>query len=140
VPNYLHEANVDVRVTLDGVPYGASWDSAQGGNLEGNNVKYRPGSMGDELSFGGPASRSDLTVAIQMSDIVASWIPVFESRAGSGVVTVVVTFLDAEKLPLSSITRKGTLKNVQPPDMDGSNSSPGRAIFQIVVDCNERAA
>lgn len=137
---YMHEANIDVRVSLDGSPFGGSWDAFQGGNLEGNNLVYRPGSMGDEVSFGGPASRGDLTVMIQLSDIVASWIPSFEDRVGPGVVAVAITFLDAEKLPVRTLRRTGTLKAANVPDMDGSNSSPGRAIFGIVVNCNEKAA
>lgn len=137
---YLHEANVDIQVSLDGVPYGSSWDTAAGGVLQGNNLKYKPGSMGDEISMGGPASRSDLTVSIQMSDIVATWIPAFENRSGLGSIKVALTFLDNEKLPISTITRTGTLKDVTVPDMDGANNSPGRAVFGITVDCNERAA
>lgn len=139
MPKYTREDNVDIRVSLDGVPYGAGWDTIEGGDLEAADTKYRPGSMGKEVSLGGPSSRSDMTVTIQMSDVVAGWITKFENRNGRGALKISWTYLDAEGLPASATqTRTGILKTVTPPPMDASGNAAVK--FSIVGSMNEQAA
>lgn len=140
MPNYTREDQVDIRVTLDGVPYGASWDSISGGATDANTVKIRVG--GKEIDIGGPATRGDLTVGIQLSDIVAAWIRTFDSRSGRGVLKVSASLLDADlNVIWGPYTRTGRVKGTTGiPDMDKANSSPGAAKFSFVMSCNEDLA
>lgn len=136
---YIREDQADIRVTVDGVPYGDSWASAEGGNLEADNSKTRPGGMGKEVDVGGPASRDDLTVATQLSDVSAGWVPRLENRVGIGTVKVGVTFLGPERTPAGRPqTRVGILKAVNAPDMDAESSDV--AMLELVVGLHEQAA
>lgn len=137
--SYIREDMADIRVTVDGVSYGDSWATAEGGNLEADNSKTRPGGMGDEVDVGGPASRDDLTLGIQFSDVVAGWHKKFESRVGTGRIKAAVTFLGPDKAPVGpSQTRVGTLKAANLPDFDSNGSD--QAMYTIVVSCDQAAA
>jgi hypothetical protein len=140
MPNYTREDQVDIRVTLDGVAYGNSWDSIAGGDKDSNTVKIRVN--GKEIDIGGPATRGDLTVGIQLSDQVAAWIRTFDTRCGKGALKVSASLLDADlNVIWGPFTRTGTVKGTTGiPDMDKANSSPGPAKFQFVMSCNEDAA
>ena len=124
-PSYTREDQIDIRVSLDGVPYGNSWDSIAGGGLTANKVMIRVG--GKEINIGGPASRDDVTVGIQMSDLVAPWRAMFDRRVGAGTLKVSWSLLDAD---LNTIDGPhayvGILNACTPTDMDKSNSSPGQ--------------
>lgn len=134
----IREDQADIRVWIEDVPYGDSWRTAEGGNLEADDSKTRAGGMGDEVSAGGPASRDDLTVTTQFTDVVAGWLPRHESLVGYGRVRVRVNWLGPNKVPTGrGITRQGTLKAVNPPD-HGDGSDVG--MYGIVVSCDERAA
>lgn len=135
---YIREDQADIRVWVDNVPYGDSWKEAEGGNLEADDAKARPGGMGREVSAGGPASRDDLTVRIHNSDIVALWHARLENRVGAGRVRVGLAWLGPDRVPTGSgITRQGTLKAVNLPDM-GDGSDVG--LYELVVSCDELAA
>lgn len=135
-PDYVREDLIDIRVSLDGVPYGASWDSISGGGLTANKVMIRVG--GKEINIGGPASRDDVTVGIQMSDLVAPWRAAFDKRVGIGSVSVTWTLLSPDLVAIDGPHGYvGILGGCTPPDMDKSNSSPGPAKFTIVLGPNQ---
>jgi hypothetical protein len=135
---YIREDMADIRVSLNGVPYGDSWKETEGGNLESDDAKARPGAMGREVSAGGPASRGDLTVRTNLTDITATWLPAFENECGNGDVLVTVSWLGRGRSPLGTgFSRKGTLKSVNTPDMGGGSDV---GMFEIVVSCDELAA
>jgi hypothetical protein len=135
---YIREDQADIRVKIAGKTYGDSWKQAAGGNLEADSQKTRPGGMGKEVSVGGPASRGDLTVEIQMSDIVATWHPEIESKIGNDDVHVSLAWLGPDRVPTGVVSRRtGTLKAANLPDMGGGNAV---AMYQVVVDCDEQAA
>ena len=135
---YIREDQADIRVSLNGTPFGDSWNEAEGGNLEADSAKARAGGMGREVSAGGPASRGDLTVRINHSDVVATWLPVFESFVGWGPIRVTLAWLNPDRTPTgTTTTRRGTLKAVNTPDMGGGADV---SQFEIVVDCDELAA
>lgn len=137
--SYIREDQADIRVTLDGVAYGDSWKSAEGGNLEADNAKTRPGGMGRQVDLGGPAERDDLTVAIQLTDANTAWISAFENRVGVGAVKVGITWLGPERTPVGKThTRVGTLKGVNTPDLDSESSDA--SLLEIVVGMHEQAA
>lgn len=134
---YVREDMADISVHVDGVQYGDSWATVEGGNLEADDAKTRPGGMGREVSAGGPASRDDLTVTTQFSDIVAGWHGTLEARVGIGRVKVGINYMGTERSPIGrSQTIQGTLKSVATPDM-GDGSDVG--MYTLVVSCDESA-
>jgi hypothetical protein len=141
VPQYIREDEADIQVTLNGTPYpagGGSWKEIEGGNLEADDAKTRPGGMGYEVAVGGPASRGDLTVKTQMTDITAGWVHAFEEAVGCGEVSVQANFMRCNRTlmdnPKRNVQRKGVLKAVNVPDMGGGNDV---ALLEIVVSCDE---
>lgn len=135
---YIREDMADIRVALDGVPFGDSWKEAEGGNLEADAAKARPGGMGREVAAGGPASRSDLTVRTNMSDVVATWHPAFENAVGWKDVRVTLAWLNKDRTPTGmTSTRRGVLMAANLPDMGGGGDV---ALYEIVVSCDELAA
>jgi len=132
----IREDQADIRVWVNNVPYGDSWATAEGGNLEADAVKTRPGGMGRQVSAGGPAERDDLTVSIQFSDVVANWIPTLESVVGGGEVTVGISWMLPNRLPSGrGKTIRGTLGAVRTPDHDANASAMG--FLELVVNCHE---
>jgi hypothetical protein len=139
VPVYTREDQIDVRVTLDGVPYGDSWDAITGGEGDSNPVKIRVG--GKEINIGGPGTRADVQASIQMSDIVAGWIKTFDRRKGKGALKIAWSITDADYNILQGpFSYTGMLKTCTRPDMDRSNSSPGAAKFTITLSPDEDMA
>lgn len=136
--DYTSDDLIDIRVFLDSVQYGDSWDSFSGGGKTANTVKIRVG--GREIDIGGPASRDDTTIGIQMSDLNTGWYTIFDRRTNRGKLQIVVTILDADLNPKVHWSFTGTLKGSTLPDFDASNSSPGPAKFVITGSMNEDLA
>jgi hypothetical protein len=133
---YIREDMADIRVWLDGIPYGESWKECVGGNLEADVAKARPGGMGYEMSAGGPASRQDLTVRTNMTDIVAGWHPTFENRVGIGEIDVQLTWMNRDRtLTQIKSNRKGILQAANLPDAGTAGADVG--LYEIVVDMDE---
>ena len=138
MPTYVREDQASISVTINGTKYGDSWKEVEGGNLEADDAKTRPGGMGKEVAVGGPASRDDLTVRTQMSDITALWNGTLEPLVGNARVSVGISWLGPDRSPLGSgTTRQGILKAVNLPDM-GDGADVG--LYEIVVSCDEVAA
>ena len=136
---YFREDMADIRVSVEGAPLGDAWATADGGGLEADASKTRPGGMGREVSIGGPASRDDLTVTIQFTDVVATWHAWLESLVGNGRMKVSVTWLNGQRIPTGpSYTRVGTVKSCAQPDADAGGSEQG--YYTLVMDCDEQAA
>lgn len=136
---YIREDQAAITVTVDDKAYGDSWASVEGGNLEADDSKTRPGGMGKEVSVGGPASREDITVETQLSDIVIGWHKELENKIGTGRVKVGITFLAADRTPTgASQTMTGILKSVALPDMASDGNEVG--MYQLVVSADEQAA
>lgn len=137
---FIREDMADIRVTVDGTPYGGSWHSVEGASLEADDAKVRAGGMGSEFSLGGPVSRDDATVSIPLDDVVLGWHPTLEVLVGEDApVTVTYQFLNRKKEKVGkpfSIT--GTLKSAKLPDM--AADSGDAAMYEIIVSCDEIAA
>jgi hypothetical protein len=137
---YIEEWQADIHVAIDGVPVFDRWATASGGVVTVSDSKTRPGGMGDEVSCGGPASRSDLTCTIQLTDIVAAQHKALESKLNHpGQVTI--TWLDLatkQPIPNSSFTRLGTVKEVSEPNGDHGSNTVG--MYTLVLACHEAAA
>ena len=132
---YIRADMALIYVSLEGTPYGDTWKEAEGGNLEADVAKARPGGMGFEVSAGGLASRQDLTVRTNLTDLVVPWVSAFENEVGTGLVEVSFHWLNRRRVPLgTSTTRKGILQAANLPNIS-SDSAVG--LFEIVVDCDE---
>jgi hypothetical protein len=139
---YIREDQADIRVSVDGTAFGDgnSWLTLAGGKVTSAGAKTRPGGMGREVELGGPATRSDVTVTIQNSDIMAGQHPTLESKIGRGTARVSVQFLDTygNALPGASETIKGILKGAELPDLNGETPTVG--MYTITVGADELAA
>jgi hypothetical protein len=143
---FIREDMADIRVSVADAggtlhPYGDSWHSVEGGNLESDDAKVRPGGMGNEVSLGGPASRDDVTVSIPLTDVVVGWHKTLEQRVIEDAPTKVsYTFLNRLKQPITGATHTvtGRLKSAVIPDMDTGSSDA--AMYEIIVSCDEVAA
>jgi hypothetical protein len=137
---FIREDMADIKVSIDGTPYpsdASSWYSVEGGNLEADDAKVRPGGMGNEVSLGGPTSRDDITVSIPLTDVVIGWHKTLEQKViQDAPVNVKYTFLNRLKQPYGpTSTYTGTLKSAFLPDMD--TGSGDAAMYQIIVSCDE---
>jgi hypothetical protein len=140
---FLREDQADIRVSIDTgaglVPVGAAWKTYEGGNLEADDAKTRPGGMGREVSLGGPASRDDVTCTIQFSDAFSVAHPTLESLVGNARMKVSYTPLDGLRRPVgSSHSAVGTLKSAFTPDSDSESSDAG--LYTVIMSCDEEAA
>jgi hypothetical protein len=115
-----------------------SWVSAEGGVLEADDAKTRAGGMGREVSAGGPASRNDLTVKTQFTDVLALAHPGIENCIGSGRIKVGLSYLNPDRTPNGQgRTLQGSVKSAAEPDM-GTGSAVGE--YTVVVSCDELAS
>jgi hypothetical protein len=142
---YVREDMADIRVSIDKVNYPSSdqpgWYSAEGGGLEAEDSKVRPGGMGSEISLGGPASRDDLTLSRPLDDVFLAYHGQLENKVQEDApVRVSIQYLDKLGHPRAQGPQviTGTLKAATLPDMDGSSGDP--AMYEIVVSCDETAA
>lgn len=116
---FIRADMADIRVWLDGVPQGDMWATYEGGALEADDQKTRPGGMQRQIAIGGPTSRGDVTVTTQFTDLIAKIAGNFEERSGRGAFEVHVTYLDANGFGTPyAFVRKGVVKSVQIPDVD----------------------
>jgi hypothetical protein len=115
---YIRADMADIRVSLDGVPQGGMWATYEGGALEADDQKTRPGGMTNQVAIGGPTSRNDVTVTTQFTDAIAAIAKNFENRSGRGTIDIAVTYMDMGGTPRHNFTRSGIVKSVQIPDVD----------------------
>lgn len=139
---YIREDQADVRVTVNGKPFGDTWATYSGGGLTAADAKTRSGGMGKNKSVGGPADRGDVTVEIQMDDVVVGWHNELESYVGRQdiVLKVAVQYLNPDKSLMAgaSFTRTGTVKTAALADTNQDSGDVG--MYQLVGSMDELAA
>ena len=140
---YIRQDQADIRVSVDGVAYGDgnSWVTVAGGKVTSPGAKTRPGGMGREVEVGGPGTRSNATVTIQNSDIMAAQHATLESKIGRGLARVSIQFLDnyGQAIPGASETLKGILLGAELPDLNGE-ATGAMGMYTITVGADELAA
>ena len=119
---YIRADMADINVKVDGetVPRAGNqmWATFEGGALEADDQKTRPGGMARQVAIGGPTSRADVTVTTQFTDLVAVQAQALENRAGRAKLEVTVNYMDMDGVRRHGFTRTGILKSVQIPDVD----------------------
>jgi hypothetical protein len=128
---FIRADMADIRVWLDGAPMGGMWATYEGGALEADDQKTRPGGMQRQIAIGGPTSRNDVTITTQFTDAMAAIAQNFENRSGRGSLQVIVTYLDMDgNTTAFRFTRTGIVKSVQIPDVDVNS---GDVAFLTVI-------
>lgn len=127
-----------VYVAVGGVPLDKGvWTSMDGGDMQATDTKTRPGGMGDEISLGGPRTRTDCTVTRQYTDdVLHPLFPLLESRCGSAGMLVSWTPLDGDGNPTGAKTHgiSGVLKEVMKTKVDANGTE---AVFlTLVMSCH----
>lgn len=137
---YINNYQADVRVSVDDVVVGGAWATYAGGDLTAADAKTRAGGMGKEVSTGGQASRSDITLTTQWTDELLAQAKWLESRTGVGEVKVSVNWLNKDRTPKDGglFGRTGTVKTVNEPDFDHQGNAVG--MLQLVVSADEEGS
>lgn len=126
-------------VTIDGKPWGV-WDTLDGGEVTGNEQKYKPGGMQPEKSLGGSTSVGNLTLGRLLEK--PDWEPMrllMISRVNKAPVSVARQPLDEDGNPFGKpLTYTGKLLTVTPGATDSNSDSA--QVWQIVVSTNGSVA
>jgi hypothetical protein len=135
---YLRQDMAAIYVTINGSKFGDTWAEAEGGDLEADDAKTRPGAMGREVSVGGPVSRSDVTARIQLSDVTVGWLKFLEALAGNGDMQVRYAYMNRDRTVSNQThTMKGTVKTVKRPDIKSDQNDVG--MIEVIMSCDELA-
>lgn len=121
-----------VHLTLDGEDYGV-FDKKEGGEVDSEESKYRPGGMAPQISLGGQTEVGNLTLSrLYERDRDHARVHALMGRVGKGSVVVTVQPLDEDANPWEDpLVYNGTLKRVQPPDVDSMSSDPAMLEIEI---------
>lgn len=126
-------------VSVDGTPLPYSWDTTAGGDVDSNEIKYRPGGMHTERAIGGPRIVSNLTVT-KMMELPTDWATMLRLMPRVGKAKVVVTRVpldpDANPVGAPPLIYTGVLKTVIPPEHAAEGNAIG--MWQLVIS-SERA-
>lgn len=128
----------NVTVSVDGYKQG-TFDKMTGGEIDSEELKYKPGAMAPQISLGGSVSVSNINVsrlydlARDHSGVANQSGAVFlRSRVGKGEVTVTKQPLDVNGAPFGSpIVYTGKLKQVKFPDADSEANSAALVELEI---------
>lgn len=141
MPTYLRQdqATISVPVLPVALPYVKSWAALEGGDIESEDVKTRPGGLVGQVNLGGPTTRTDATVMRPYTKELHKYIVALENFAGQGTMHITYTILDATGNVIGpTVTLKGILKNVVRPNFDSNTS--GVAMLSLVMGCDVAAS
>jgi hypothetical protein len=109
------------RVSVDGVNLG-TFDTLTGGEVDTDELKYKPGGMAPQVSLGGLITIGQVVVTrlyqLQRDHLSVHWLI---SRVGKGVVVINKQPLDPDGNAFGKpLVYRGTLKRVLPPEVDSN--------------------
>lgn len=113
----------DVSVSIDGTNYG-TFDKMTGGDIDSEELKYKPGAMQTEISLGGPVTVANVTVSrLYVLNRDHGFLPTWKAAVGKGVVVVRKQPLDINKTPFGNpVVYTGTLKSLKLPEPDSEGA------------------
>lgn len=117
----------DVRVSVDGQDL-ATFDTFSGGEIDSEEVTYKPGAMGPRISLGGSVNVGEVTVSV-IYDLarIHTLVHWLISRVGKGNVVISKQPLDVDQNAFGRpLTYRGTLKTVTPPEHDSESTDAAR--------------
>jgi len=114
-----------VTFNVDGRDLGV-WDKLEGGEVDSEEAKYKPGAMGAHISLGGSVEVGNLTISrlyrLDRDHEGATGIHWLLSRVGKGNCTINRQPLDTDGNAFGRpLVYTGKLKTVTPPDVDSES-------------------
>lgn len=112
------------------------WDTLDGGEIDSDESKYRPGGLQSEISLGGTRTVGNITLGRNYDNLrdhpVLPWLV---SRVGAGRCVIGRQPLDFNGVPQGAPTRyTGTLKTVTPPGIDSMSNDASKIELEITID------
>jgi hypothetical protein len=112
------------------------WDTLDGGEIDSDESKYRPGGMSAEISLGGTRTIGNITLGRNYDYLrdhpMLSWLV---ARVGAGRCVIGRQPLDLNRIPQGSpTTYTGTLKTVTPPGVDSMSNDAAVIELEITID------
>lgn len=129
------QATISVPKLPVALPFVRSWAKLEGGDLESEDTKVRPGGMLSQINLGGPTTRTDATVSRPYSAELHPFLVPLEQVAGNGSMNITWTVLNAQRVSLgNTVTLTGILKTVNRPAWDANATAP--AMLALVMGCD----
>lgn len=124
-----------LTLSVDGHDLGV-WDKKEGGEIDSEENKYKPGGMGQEISLGGTKTIGNCTFSrlydwARDDDAFAYLLP----RVGNGRGALGIQMLDITGAPRGRLmTLGGTLKTMSPADLDSTSNDPAMIALEFTCD------
>jgi len=126
------EDQFSVSVVVDGRSLGI-FDRKEGGEVDSEELKYRPGGMAPQQSLGGFQNVGNVTVS-RLFDLSRDLpnVPFLSHRAGKSDMTIVVQHLDLDGNPFGKpYTYAGTFKQYTLPDHNSDSSDAAMVSLEM---------
>lgn len=115
-------------IVIDNEP----WDLFEGGENKSAGLKVWPGGMQDQVELGGTPEREPIKLARKWADPLIVAYKQLEGIVGNGPVSVSVTTLNAQKIPLNDTTTySGIVLEVHRPNYKSGPSE--QAMLEITI-------
>jgi hypothetical protein len=113
-----------------------TFDTLTGGEVDSEELKYRPGGMAAAVSLGGTKTINNVVVGKMFEyDTDLPKVHQLAKAVGRATVTVTKVHLDVDKNPYGTrVVYTGKLKTVSLPEVDSESSEAG--IMTLEVSCN----
>ena len=113
----------DVRVVVDDRDLG-TWDKLTGGEVDSEELTFKPGAMGSRISLGGSVNLGNVTVSalydLTRIHAVVHWLI---GRVGKATVVITKQPLDVDGNAWGKpLTYRGKLKQINPPEHDSESN------------------
>jgi hypothetical protein len=117
----------DTQVTVDGTLLG-TFDTMTGGEVDSDEIIYKPGGMAPSVSLGGSVNVGDITVGVLYDlDRIHGVVHWLIGRVGKGTMVVKKQPLDVDGNAYGRpLVYTGKLKTVTPPDPDSEASDAAK--------------
>jgi hypothetical protein len=112
-----------ITLNVDGADFGI-WDKLEGAEIDSEELQYKPGNMGAQISLGGSVQVGEITVSrlyvLNRDHDSIHWLI---SRVGKGSATVNKQPLDVDGNAYGRpLVYTGKIKTVTPPEVDSEGS------------------
>lgn len=133
MPKPSRQDMYSVTVAVQDIGDTGVWDKCDGGEVDSNEKKYKPGAMALELSLGGLQTVGNLTIS-RYYDLDRDGSIKKKLMRGAGKKECIVTKqpLDVNGVPYGAPdVYNGTLKMVKPPEPDSEGSDEARIEIEV---------
>lgn len=125
------EDGYSVALTIDGLDFGV-WDALDGGGIDSEETRYKPGGLAAEVALGGTRTRSNITLRKLYDEGIHASYHWLDERAGRAAVVVTRQPLDTDGNAYGRpLIYKALLKAVTPPTVDSTSSDAGLIEIEV---------